>query len=235
MKHIVIALLVCGSLAVHAGEVPKENPSKETASMTVTTKLANGTMEDKLKALITVNFQEANLNDVAELLQRISGANFIVTANPGATITLNVKDMPMTNVIRYIAELTGMDYVVEDHAVVFRPKPNTAMAGTGAGSYRMETSVEAAKESHQYTVLIKIHHSPDGEKWDVLSAPSIAVLAGQEGKIEIKSEKSNDGVECTALVKELEGGLVEVSVACKVREAGRAPWQSELKTRVKLR
>jgi hypothetical protein len=98
----------------------------------------------------------------------------------------------------------------------------------------METSVESAEGPHQYLVAVKIQQSPDGKKWDVLSSPRILVLAGHEGKIEVKDEKTGDGIECTVLVNEVAAGTIEMSVVCKVKETGKSQWQSELKTRIKL-
>ena len=341
MKKMIWALLIGGTLAACAGEVSpkaerKATPATVTGGATSAVQQVNADMAAKLKKPITAEFQEANFRDATTYLQEANGINIIVVQEPAATVTLKVKDLPLSEVIRYLAALTGLEAAIEDNAVVFRPptaeKKNTAhsgvrsaagttdaalaaklkkpvtmsfkdcplpqvldalhkafdlnlvltfassepititvkdmpleefvrylgeqtgfdcapegnavvfrpkpaapaQAGTGGDNYKMETSVEGTTTPHQYTVAIKIHHSPDGKKWDVLSAPRITVRAGQEGKIEIKDDKTSNGVECTVLVNEAAGGVVEMNVSCKVREAGRAPWQSELKTRIKL-
>jgi hypothetical protein len=232
MKNILLMLLISGLASAQADSA---TATKATAvsGMTSTAKSADASLTAKLKKTITVEFKECAFTDVIDYLRKVSDVNFIVTGKPEATITLSLKNLPLEQVIRYLGALTGMDSAVEENAVVFRAKATDA-AQAGAGGYKMETSVEATKEPHQYTVAIKIHQSPDGKKWDVLSAPRITVRAGQEGKIEIKDDKTNNGVECAVLVNEAAGGVVEMNVSCKVREAGRAPWQSELKTRIKL-
>ena len=229
MKNQVLMLLISGLLAAQANSATATTTT-DVSSVTIAAKTVDAALTAKLKQPITLDFREAKLCDVAADLEKRLGVNIIVVQEPAATITLVLKNCPLSEVIRYLAVLTGMDSVVEGNAVVFRPKPMDA----SAGSYKMETSVESAKEPHQYTVAVKIHQSPDGKKWDVLSAPTIVVRAGEEGKVEIKNDKTSDGVECTVLVTEVAAGIVEVSVACKVRETGKPPWQSELKTRIKL-
>ncbi len=234
MKKILYMLMISGLVSAQAGSA---TASKATAvsGAAGAAKTVDANMAAKLKKNITVEFKDCAFTDVLDFLRKASDVNFIVTGKPEATITLCLKDLPLELVIRYLGELTGMDAVVEQNAVVFRAKAaEAALVGTGAGNYKMETSVEAAQEPHQYTVAIKIHQSPDGKKWDVLSAPRVTTRAGQEAKIEIKDEKTGDGIECTILVNEVAAGTVEMSVVCKVKEPGKPQWQSELKTRIKL-
>ncbi len=241
MKKILFILIISGLVSAQADSAAA---SKATAVSGVTSaaKSADASLTAKLKKTITVEFKDCAFTDVLEFLRKASGVNFIVTGKPEATITLCLTDMPLELVIRYLGELTGMDAVVEQNAVVFRAKAaEAARFGTGAGNYKMETSVEkmetsveSAKEPHQYMVSIKIQQSSDGKKWDVLSAPRITTRAGQEGKIEVKDEKTGDGIECTVLVTEIAAGTVEMNVTCKIRETGKPQWQSELKTRIKL-
>jgi hypothetical protein len=232
MKNILLMLLISGLASAQADSATAAKAT-DVSGMTSTAKSADASLTAKLKKNITVEFKECAFTDVIDYLRKVSDVNFIVTGKPEATVTLTLKNLPLEQVIRYLGELTGMEAAVKENAVVFRAKATDA-AQAGAGGYKMETSVEATKEPHQYTVAIKIHHSPDGKQWDVLSAPRIVVRAGQEGKIEIKDDKTDNGVECTVLVNEAAAGVVEMNVVCKVQEAGRAPWQSELKTRIKL-
>lgn len=227
MKHILFVLLISGLLPACA-ESAKAPPTK---APSLANPDANAEWTAKLKKNITVEFKECAFADVIEFLRKMSDVNFIVIGKPDATVTLSLKNMPLEQVVGYLAALTGMEATVEKNAVVFRPK--AAGAGTGSDNYKMETLVESAGPQ-QYLVAVKIQQSPDGKNWDVLSAPKITVKAGQEGKIEVKDEKTGDGIECTVLVSEIAAGTVEMSVACKVKETGKPQWQSELKARIKL-
>jgi len=229
MKNILLLLLIGGLVSAQAESATAVSGESRTAKTT------DASLTAKLKKNITVEFKDCAFTDVLVYLNKVSDVNFIMTGHPEATITLCLKNLPLEQVIRYLGELTGMDAVVEQNAVVFRAKAmDAAQAGTGGDHYKMEAAVESAQAPHQYTVAVKIHKSPDGKQWDVLSAPRVTTRAGQEAKIEVKDEKTGNGVVCTVLVTEVAAGTVEMSVACKVQEAGRAPWQSELKTRIKL-
>ena len=228
MMKLLWVLLSSGILAASAVGAPPQTESRTTATT------ATAAIATKLQQPLTVQFQEAKFCDVATFLQNKCGVNVIVVQEPAATVTLMLKNLPLSQVIRYLAELTGQEVAVEADAIVFRPKSTAASAGTGGDHYKMEAAVELVKEPDQYSVAIKIHRSPDGKQWDVISAPRVTTRAGQEAKIEIKDEKTSNGVECTVLITKVADGTVELSVACKVQEAGRAPWQRELKTRLKL-
>ncbi len=90
---------------------------------------------------------------------------------------------------------------------------------TAQAGYRTETTVEPGAEAHQYVVQTKlIEVSKDG-KTDVLSAPKLTVKAGEEAKINVGDEKERSGVFCTALVKEIEGGIEAVTTVV-VKEKG---------------
>lgn len=232
---VVLSSAILVASAVGASQQVERRTTTTTAGgATVAATAATAEMAAKLQQPITVQFQEAKFCDVVTFLHDKCDVNIIVMQEPAATVTLMLKNLPLSQVIRYLAELTGQEVAVEKDTVVFRPKSTAASAGTGGDQYKLESSVEAAQAPHQYTVAVKIHKSPDGKNWDVLSAPRVTTRAGQEAKIEVKDEKTGNGVECTVLVTEVAAGTVEMSVACKVQEAGRAPWQSELKTRIKL-
>ncbi len=222
MKPILFVLLISGLFPAWAGGVP------------LTDQALPKELVAKLHKNITVEFKECAFSDVIEYLRKTSDLNFIVPRGSDTKITLSLKNMPLKQVIGFLGELADLNATVEDSSVVFRPKAGIAVAGTGGDHYKLETSVESAGSAHQYVVAVKIQRSPDGQKWDVLSAPKLLVRAGQEGKIEIKNEKSGDGIECTVLVSEIAAGTVEMSVACKLKETGKPQWQSELKTRIKL-
>jgi hypothetical protein len=90
---------------------------------------------------------------------------------------------------------------------------------TSQAGYRTETAVAPGAEAHQYVVQIKIIGVAKDGKTDVLSAPIITVKAGEEGKITVGDEKEQNGVFCTVLVKELEGGIEAVTTVV-VKEKG---------------
>lgn len=86
----------------------------------------------KLRTLIfpQVDFAGATLDEVAELLRVRSrdldpqgtGINFIINAPPESRnkpISLNIRDVPMEEVLRYVSEMAGVSYKVDDHAVTF--------------------------------------------------------------------------------------------------------------------
>jgi|UniRef100_UPI0037830123 general secretion pathway protein D len=86
----------------------------------------------KLRTLIfpQVDFAGATLDEVAELLRVRSrdldpqgaGINFILNVPPESRnkpISLNLRDVPMEEVLRYVSEMSGVSYKVDDHAVTF--------------------------------------------------------------------------------------------------------------------
>lgn len=90
------------------------------------------TITQKLRTLIfpTVDFAGATLEEVAELLRVRSrdldpegkGVNFILNLPPearGRPISLNLNSVPMEEVLRYVSEMCGVTYKVEEHAVTF--------------------------------------------------------------------------------------------------------------------
>lgn len=90
---------------------------------------------------------------------------------------------------------------------------------TAQAGYRTETTVAPGAGAHQYVVQTKIIEVAKDGKTEVLSAPELTVKAGEEGTITVADEKKQDGVFCTALVKEIEGGL-EVVTTVVVKEKG---------------
>ena len=90
---------------------------------------------------------------------------------------------------------------------------------TVQAGYRTETTVVPGTEAHQYVVQIKIIDVAKDGKIDVLSAPQLTVKVGEEGKITVADEKEQDGIFCTALVKEIEGGI-EAVITVVVKEEG---------------
>ncbi len=90
---------------------------------------------------------------------------------------------------------------------------------TAQAGYRTETTVAPGAEAHQYVVQIKVIHVAKDGKTALLSAPRLAVKAGEEGKINVGDEKEQNCVFCTAIVKEIAGGI-EAVTAVVVKEKG---------------
>jgi hypothetical protein len=85
-----------------------------------------------------VNFREANVTDVIAFLREESKKytkdktelNFVLLLPDGKTptVTLSLRKIPMLGVIRYITVLTGLQYQIDDQAVVISPPPKLAPA-----------------------------------------------------------------------------------------------------------
>lgn len=90
------------------------------------------TITQKLRSLVfpTVEFSGATLEEVAELLRVRSrdldpqgkGVNFILNLPPearGKPISLTLQNVPMEELLRYVSEMCGVTYKVDEHAVTF--------------------------------------------------------------------------------------------------------------------
>ncbi|MFN0076854.1 MAG: Amuc_1098 family type IV pilus outer membrane protein [Prosthecobacter sp.] len=90
------------------------------------------TITQRLRTLIfpKVEFSGATLDEVAELLRVRSrdldpqgkGVSFVLSVPPEARnkpVSLNLFNVPMEEVLRYVSEMCGVTYRVDDHAVIF--------------------------------------------------------------------------------------------------------------------
>ncbi len=68
-----------------------------------------------------LEFREAELPDVISVLVRESRINFVLLDPTGKArpITLSLRNIPLDEAIRYIAEAAGLRYRYDKHAVVF--------------------------------------------------------------------------------------------------------------------
>ncbi len=92
-------------------------------------------LEDKLRRRVvdTVAFEAAPLMEVVDFLSRYGDVNIVVTdvvLEIGLDITLRLRNIPMYDAIRYVAEVTGIGFRVDDHAVVLT---DTAPVPIGRG------------------------------------------------------------------------------------------------------
>jgi len=91
-----------------------------------------------------VDFREASLQDVIAFLREESKKhtkdkteiNFVVMLPEGKApvITLSLRKIPMMELLRYISMLTGLQYKVDPHAVVFSPAPKLAPVQSDANA-----------------------------------------------------------------------------------------------------
>ena len=94
-------------------------------------------LKRKLDAMVLpeVNFRDAKVEDVITFLQRQTGLlssdkteiNFVSLLPAGErlpSITVLLRRVPVSDVIRYVMELAKLRYRVEEHAVViYKPEP----------------------------------------------------------------------------------------------------------------
>ena len=104
-------------------------------------------LEAPLRQIIVpeVNFREANIADVVKFLGDVSversankrGISFVLQLPPGvptSTVTLNLRQTPLLDVLRYAASGAGLEFRCEQHAVViYKPQP-AAPAATQGGA-----------------------------------------------------------------------------------------------------
>lgn len=89
-----------------------------------------------------VHFREAAITDVIEFLREESRKfspdkteiNFVLMMPPGdpPKVTLTLRKIPLAEVLRYISILTGLQYQVDPHAVVFSPAPKLSLPQSDA-------------------------------------------------------------------------------------------------------
>lgn len=92
----------------------------------------SASITQKLRTIIfpKVEFDGATLDEVVELLRVRSrdldpegkGISFVISAPPEARnkpISLTLSEVPMEEVLRYVGEMCGVTYKVDEHAVIF--------------------------------------------------------------------------------------------------------------------
>lgn len=95
-------------------------------------KSGSESIREKLRTLILpqVEFSGVTLDEVVELLRVRShdldpegkGVSFVISVPPesrGKAISLNLTSVPLEEVLRYVGEMCGVTYKVDDHAVIF--------------------------------------------------------------------------------------------------------------------
>lgn len=66
--------------------------------------------------------------DVLAFLSRQSGVNFVLLSPSSdlRPVTLSLHNVPLSEVLRYVAEATGLRYRVDSHAVVWQKSTDTS-------------------------------------------------------------------------------------------------------------
>lgn len=169
-----------------------------------------------------VDLQEASLRDVVKFLTEQGKVN-VVLLEPGSadcTVTLSLKDIPLKEALKYVAELIGLDIRTDEHAVVLYRKQQDEKAGFRNVSTDLQV---APAENGAYLIKAKIK---EGE--EVLSAPQIVVMPGQEGTIRIGQDTNGkeSGLTVTVLATETNRCLDKVETTFKLLERGEVLWQS---------
>jgi general secretion pathway protein D len=142
-------------------------PQAEKSNTIVTNETGDGRSTDILDKLQTIkipelNFNEVDITDAVDYIRQQSkaldpdkkGVNIVLKLEPtvggGAlpagvtrTLSLNVRNVPLEDVIRYVSSLTGMQYKVEPFAVFILPSTesteiiqNRTFTGIMAGFFR---------------------------------------------------------------------------------------------------
>lgn len=80
-------------------------------------------LEEKLRRATVpdIAFEEAGLMEVVHYLSQQGDVNIVVTKpvqEEEVTITLRLSDVPLYDVIRYVTEVVGLWFRIDDHAVV---------------------------------------------------------------------------------------------------------------------
>ncbi len=76
-----------------------------------------------------VDFQHASLEEAVQFLRTKSGINIHIAPsefNPSASISLNLKDVPLSEALRYVTELAQMKFKVESGTVIVVPLSENA-------------------------------------------------------------------------------------------------------------
>ncbi|MFZ2641682.1 MAG: M56 family metallopeptidase, partial [Verrucomicrobiia bacterium] len=120
-----------------------------------------GTAEEKARRIMVprLEFQEASLATVVDFLEDASrafdpekkGVNIILQMPPGAkppAITLNLREVPLFDAVRYTAEVAGLTMVADENALVLSPAKAPA-----AGTPRLAAPVGAAAEKAKRIVV----------------------------------------------------------------------------------
>jgi len=193
---------------------------------------AQKALKKKLATTIVgvLNVEDAKLRDVAKFLAHETRGqiNIVVMDKDRAdtpTVTMDLRNMPLDAVLRFVCESTGSQLRIEDHAVVIVP-PKAAPPNT----YSVKLKIGPVKdEPNQFMVEFKISEKlPDGKE-NLLSAPKITILAAQQGTVQVTDEGERNGVICTATVTPKANEL-HVDTSVTIKRDGQVLWSCDQQT-----
>ena len=67
---------------------------------------------------LTFNFRNASINDVIDMIARVSGANIIVAPDVGGEITMSINNVPWDHVLEAVIKTLGFTMVREDFGIL---------------------------------------------------------------------------------------------------------------------
>jgi len=129
--------LVCfGFVALFSSLVLAAGPVAETRQRAPQAPSSTGPLQQRLSNIIIpqVDLNDASLNDTLDFLIRqaseISGGKtalnlvrlFPSSVGEDARVTFSLRQVPLTEVLRYVGEATGMEIVYDVHAVRISPR-----------------------------------------------------------------------------------------------------------------
>jgi type IV pilus assembly protein PilQ len=104
---------------------------------------------------VSVNFREADVKSVIDVISRVSGANIIVAPEVKGSITLSVKDVPWYAVLEYVVKTLSFTTVREEFGVIRVIHPDELLKQMDTRWFRLkyitpppvyEAKVEANKQ-----------------------------------------------------------------------------------------
>ena len=100
-----------------------------------------------------------------------------------------------------------------------------AGCATTPGTLMTDVKVSPTGPPEQYTVDFRITEVNEDGTTDILSAPRITVLSGEEGEIKLVDAFKWEEISCKALVVE-EDESVQVTTFVTLKEKGKRRWSS---------
>ncbi len=140
-----LALLTCACLQLQAAS-PAPSPAAASPSPA---------LEKAHRIIIpTVSFAQASVDDAIKFLRHKAKENDpaktgveiqLIPDGRQASLTLDLKDVPLSEALRYVAELAGMELVPDKNVIIIRPVPNTAATPGGETVKKIPAMVRAQK------------------------------------------------------------------------------------------
>ncbi len=177
-KGQTLLMMLTASLVEDAGEKPATKPAVAAAG-------------EKAKRIVIprVEFQEAPLDDVAAYLADASrtldpdkkGVNILVQAPPAsrtARITLNFKDIPLLDALRYTADVAGLKLTADDNALVI----STPQAPAGGKPPAAIPAGAAADKARRIVIpQVKFQEAPLADVVGYLAGMSVQLDPDKKG------------------------------------------------------